>query len=512
MGKGGSRNTTTVQEVKIPEFAKEQLMETFDIARDYMPDVYEGQRVAGFTQPELQMQQNLMSYARQPSLSELAARRAVTGISSGRDGINVAPLESAFGRSANLDPLSSSISQRVGLDPLRQSYGQASNLDPIRQALGQSASLSPLQSQMGAQNVATQSLQGMTSAQTTPYLQAAIQNAAEDAAAGITSQFARSGRLGSGAFGSQLGSGIVSAQAPILAEYAQNEANRQLQAAQALGQVSGADLTRQADLASQMVRAQQADLTRQGDLSRQLVAAQQADFTRQGQLASQLASAEQADLTRRGDLSSQMVRAQQADLTRQAGLAGDIADASRAGLESRLRAAGMAPQLQQQLLQREGLLGMVGEAQRSMDQAQLSASQQAIAEQNAANQARLNAMLSAAGVGQGTYGQTSNTTAPRQGGIGSSLGGIGSLLSGGAQVAGLFGVSDMRVKKNIKLVGQTDGGHNLYEWEWTDKAREIGIPLGPEFGVMAQEVMSKKPEAVVEHESGYLMVDYGAID
>ena len=419
MGKGGSRNTTTVQEVKIPEFAKEQLMETFDIARGYTPDVYTGQRIAGFTQPELQMQQNLMSYAGQPSASELAARQAVTGISSGRDGINTTPLQSA---------------------------------------LGQTTSVSPLQAQMGMQNIATQPLQGMTSAQTTPYLQAAIQNAAEDAAAGITSQFASAGRLGSGAFGSQLGSGIVSAQAPILAEYAQNEANRQLQAAQALGQVSGADLTRQSDLASQMVRAQQGDLTRQ------------------------------------------------------AGLAGDITDASRAGLASRLSAAGMAPQLQQQLLQREGLLGMVGEAQRSMDQAQLSASQQAIAEQNAANQARLNAMLSAAGVGQGTYGQSSTTTAPRQGGIGSTLGGIGSILGAGAQIAPLLGISDMRVKKNIKFVGKTDGGHNLYEWEWTDKAREIGIPLGPEFGVMAQDVMSKKPEAVVEHESGYLMVDYGAID
>jgi len=48
MGKGGSKSTTTVQEVKIPEFAKEQLMETFDIARDYTPEVI-GIRVGGET-------------------------------------------------------------------------------------------------------------------------------------------------------------------------------------------------------------------------------------------------------------------------------------------------------------------------------------------------------------------------------------------------------------------------------------------------------------------------------
>lgn len=418
MGKGGSKSTTTVQEVKIPDFAKDQLMETFDLARDYKPTVYDGPRVADFTDAERQMQSNLMAYSQGPNALQQAASDTITGIASGNMGLNTNALQSQYGATTDM---------------------------------------SPLQQQLSAQNAALDPLQSMTSAQTTPYLQAAIQNAATAAADGVTSQFATSGRLGSGAFGNSLGSGIVNAQAPILAEYAQNEANRQLQAAQALGQVSGQDLNRQAQLANNMVGANQADLVRQ------------------------------------------------------AGLAGDLTNASGADLANRMKAAGMSGQMQQQDLQRIGLAGMVGEAQRAMAQAQLTGDQQAIAEANAADQARLNAMLSAAGVGQGTYGQTSTQTAPKSGGIGSSLGGIGSLLSGGAQVAGILGFSDMRMKENIKLIGKTEGGHNIYEWEWNETAHDLGVDLGPNVGVMAQEVRSTNPEAVVMHESGYLMVDYGAI-
>ena len=70
-------------------------------------------------------------------------------------------------------------------------------------------------------------------------------------------------------------------------------------------------------------------------------------------------------------------------------------------------------------------------------------------------------------------------------------------------VAGLF--SDPRLKTNIKLVG-TNKGHNWYSWDWNEKAHELGLS-GSSEGVLSTEV----PHAVFKHESGYDMVDYGAL-
>ncbi len=60
--------------------------------------------------------------------------------------------------------------------------------------------------------------------------------------------------------------------------------------------------------------------------------------------------------------------------------------------------------------------------------------------------------------------------------------------------------SDRRLKKNIKLVGQ-ENGFNLYEFSYVwDLTRRY-------VGVMAQEVMQTKPEAV-HRVGGWLAVDY----
>jgi len=71
--------------------------------------------------------------------------------------------------------------------------------------------------------------------------------------------------------------------------------------------------------------------------------------------------------------------------------------------------------------------------------------------------------------------------------------------------------SDIRLKKNITKVGKLKNGLNIYKWEWKSFAKTLGMPLKTTIGVMAQEVQKLKPEAVHEHESGYLMVDYGAL-
>ena len=59
-------------------------------------------------------------------------------------------------------------------------------------------------------------------------------------------------------------------------------------------------------------------------------------------------------------------------------------------------------------------------------------------------------------------------------------------------------VSDRRLKKNIRRIGQTEGGQPWYEFEYIDKP-------GLHTGVMADE---SPPEAVSYSADGYAMVDY----
>lgn len=90
----------------------------------------------------------------------------------------------------------------------------------------------------------------------------------------------------------------------------------------------------------------------------------------------------------------------------------------------------------------------------------------------------------------------------------SQMGGIGglfgSVLGAAGQAGGfgaLFGMSDRRLKTNIKRIGKTAGGHNVYSYNY--------VWGGPEYiGVMAHEV----PHAAYKHPSGYLMVNYAEVE
>lgn len=81
------------------------------------------------------------------------------------------------------------------------------------------------------------------------------------------------------------------------------------------------------------------------------------------------------------------------------------------------------------------------------------------------------------------------------------LGGAAMLAPTGtfSGLAGLF--SDRRLKTNIKRIGEYHG-HNVYEYDIFGRH---------EIGVMAQEVMRTRPDAVAVHPSGFLMVNYGAL-
>ena len=83
----------------------------------------------------------------------------------------------------------------------------------------------------------------------------------------------------------------------------------------------------------------------------------------------------------------------------------------------------------------------------------------------------------------------------------------GNMMSGlmgiGAAGLGGFMMSDARLKENIVPIAQTPGGNKVYSYNFLwDKT--------PQIGVMAQEV-EHIPGAVIEHPSGYKMVDYSKV-
>jgi len=71
---------------------------------------------------------------------------------------------------------------------------------------------------------------------------------------------------------------------------------------------------------------------------------------------------------------------------------------------------------------------------------------------------------------------------------------------GGSQIS----ASDSRLKIDIEAVGQTADGLTLYEFGYLYRDGRFR-------GVMAQEVLSHRPDAVITGPGGYLMVDYGAL-
>jgi hypothetical protein len=86
--------------------------------------------------------------------------------------------------------------------------------------------------------------------------------------------------------------------------------------------------------------------------------------------------------------------------------------------------------------------------------------------------------------------------------VGSAASGIGSGI--GDALAGLFAFSDERAKENIRHVGKTHDGQNIYSFTYKgDPNQKTHI------GLMAQEVEKRHPEAVGEH-NGLKFVDYKA--
>ena len=78
-------------------------------------------------------------------------------------------------------------------------------------------------------------------------------------------------------------------------------------------------------------------------------------------------------------------------------------------------------------------------------------------------------------------------------------------VSFGMSVISPFIGSDVRIKDNIKKIGTSIEGYNIYKFRYNNSTQEY-------IGVMAQEVQRKKPEAVAKLNNDTYMVDYSQID
>lgn len=81
--------------------------------------------------------------------------------------------------------------------------------------------------------------------------------------------------------------------------------------------------------------------------------------------------------------------------------------------------------------------------------------------------------------------------------------GLGSIF-GLAGTLGAARISDRRLKTNVRRIGTLASGLATYVYNYLGSSR-------PEFGVMAQEVASVRPEAVITLPGGYMAVDYSKV-
>jgi len=70
--------------------------------------------------------------------------------------------------------------------------------------------------------------------------------------------------------------------------------------------------------------------------------------------------------------------------------------------------------------------------------------------------------------------------------------------------------SDKRLKTDIQYLN-TEKGLKIYSWKWNKEAKRIGADKFPAYGVIAQQVQKKYPNAVSVGSHGYLTVNYGEI-
>ena len=112
-----------------------------------------------------------------------------------------------------------------------------------------------------------------------------------------------------------------------------------------------------------------------------------------------------------------------------------------------------------------------------------------------------------------SYGAAANNANSAMGGLyGLGQAAMGGWASAGfpglSAAAGLIGLSDRRLKTNIKRIGTDPRGWGVYRYKYVF---DDGKELGEQLGYMADEVEKFRPGAVFTSETGIKVVDYGAL-
>lgn len=106
----------------------------------------------------------------------------------------------------------------------------------------------------------------------------------------------------------------------------------------------------------------------------------------------------------------------------------------------------------------------------------------------------------------GTVDTTENSTTKQK-----SSGSLMSQIGQAAQIAAMFAGSDRTIKRDIEKLYTRPDGLGVYLFRYADDLAKRLWGAGWKVGVMAQEVLKVKPEAVARHPAGFLMVDYAQI-
>jgi hypothetical protein len=109
------------------------------------------------------------------------------------------------------------------------------------------------------------------------------------------------------------------------------------------------------------------------------------------------------------------------------------------------------------------------------------------------------------------YTNQVNATNAQNAASGNFMGGLMSLggAIGAAGPGSLFSkISDINLKENIKRIGTHDLGIGIYSYNYKDG---YNLSKEPQIGVMAQEVETVMPEAVITMPNGFKAVDYSLL-
>ena len=178
--------------------------------------------------------------------------------------------------------------------------------------------------------------------------------------------------------------------------------------------------------------------------------------------------------------------------------------------------AGLGRQTQQQLGTQVNMLNQLGQQGQATQQAALS---RQFAGANQLAQEPLQRLLTGqqllAGSPMGGISGGTGTSAYQHGvyqqptALGQAVGAAGTIATGLGSL-GYTPFSDVDLKENIKKIGELEPGINWYTWDWNDKGKALGAESEPAEGVIAQEVLEVKPDAVIVQD-GYYAVDYSKV-